>query len=159
VLVTDTNIWIDLDNGGILSDVFRLPYNFLIPDLATRELIRPRWQSLQVLGLVLQELSANQVIELTQLRLFHRNLSVIDLASFLLAKSLDATLLTGDSRLVELAKGNGLSVHGVLWLLDELVRLHVLTPKQAADVLQKILVAGAHLPRDECRKRLVNWSN
>ena len=102
VLVTDTNIWIDLDNGGILSDVFRLPYNFLIPDLATRELIRPRWQSLQVLGLVLQELSANQVIELTQLRLFHRNLSVIDLASFLLAKSLDATLLTGDSRIVEL---------------------------------------------------------
>ncbi len=26
VLVTDTNIWIDLDNGGILDDVFRLPY-------------------------------------------------------------------------------------------------------------------------------------
>ena len=39
VLVTDTNIWIDLDNGGILEDVFRLPYDFLIPDIATRELI------------------------------------------------------------------------------------------------------------------------
>jgi hypothetical protein len=159
VLVTDTNIWIDLDNGGILTVVFRLPYHFLIPDLATRELIRPRWQSLQALGLVLQELSADQVIELTQLRLSHRNLSVIDLASFLLAKSLNATLLTGDSRLFALAKENGLYVHGVLWLLDELVRLRVHAPKQAASALQKMLVAGAHLPRDECRKRLVNWSN
>lgn len=159
VLITDTNIWIDLDNGGILADVFRLPYHFLTPDIATRELIRPRWQTLQALGLVLQELSADQVIELAQLRLSHRNLSVIDLASFLLAKSLDATLLTGDSRLFELAKENGLPVHGVLWLLDELVRLRVLAPKQVVGALQKMLGAGARLPRDECRKRLVNWSN
>ena len=97
VLVTDTNIWIDLDNGGILEDVFRLPYDFLIPDIATRELIRPPWKILQAFGLVLQELAADQVIELAQLRLSHRYLSVIDLASFLLAKSLDAILLTGDS--------------------------------------------------------------
>ncbi len=41
VLVTDTNIWIDLDNGGILVDVFRLPYQFLTPDIAIREYIRP----------------------------------------------------------------------------------------------------------------------
>ena len=54
VLVTDTNIWIDLDNGGILIDVFRLPYQFLTPDIATRELIRPRWETLQALGLKFQ---------------------------------------------------------------------------------------------------------
>jgi hypothetical protein len=36
VLVTDTNIWIDLENGGILADVFKLPYQFLIPDFAIR---------------------------------------------------------------------------------------------------------------------------
>ena len=42
VLITDTNIWIDLENGGILIEVFRLPYQFLIPDFAIPELIRPR---------------------------------------------------------------------------------------------------------------------
>jgi predicted nucleic acid-binding protein len=158
VLITDTNIWIDLDNGGILADVFRLPYHFLTPDIATRELIRPRWQTLQALGLVLHELEADQVTELVQLRLFHRNLSIIDLAAFLLAKDLDATLLTGDSRLYELAVANGLSVRGVLWLLDEIIRLRVLVPERAAVALQKMLEMGARLPRDECRKRLVNWS-
>ena len=158
VLVTDTNIWIDLDNGGILEDVFRLPYDFLIPDIATRELIRPPWKILQAFGLVLQELAADQVIELAQLRLSHRYLSVIDLASFLLAKSLDAILLTGDSRLYELANKNRLPVHGVLWLLDEMVRLRVLVPIQVAGALRKMLEAGARLPQDECRKRLLDWS-
>jgi len=158
VLITDTNIWIDLDNGGILVDVFRLPYQFLTPDIAAREFIKPRWQTLQALGFVFQELLADQVIELAQLRLSHRNLSAIDLASFLLAKSLHATLLTGDSRLFELAISNDVSVHGVLWLLDEMVRLWVLVPERAAVALQKMLDMGARLPSDECRKRLLDWS-
>jgi hypothetical protein len=67
-------------------------------------------------------------------------------------------LLTGDSRLNDLAVASGLSVHGLLWLLDEMVRLRVLTPAQAADALQKMLNLGARLPRDESRKRLSDWS-
>jgi hypothetical protein len=39
VLITDTNIWIDLENGGILAEVFGLPYQFLKPDFAIRELV------------------------------------------------------------------------------------------------------------------------
>ncbi len=41
VLVTDTNIWNDLDNGDILTIVFKLPYHFLVHDLAIPELMRP----------------------------------------------------------------------------------------------------------------------
>jgi hypothetical protein len=32
-LVTDTNIWIDLEHGGLLALVFELPYQFLVPRL------------------------------------------------------------------------------------------------------------------------------
>jgi len=158
VMVTDTNIWIDLENGGIVTEVFQLPHRFLIPDFAIPELIRPGWEILEVLGLESRELSAEHVFELAQLRQTHRNLSVIDLAAFLLAKMLDATLLTGDWRLTELAIINGLSVHGVLWLLDELVHFLVLTPKQAAIALRRMLEQGARLPPDDCSDRLVNWS-
>ena len=56
VLVTDPNIWIDLENGGILAEVFGLPYQFLTPDFAIRELVRPKWPMLQALGLQSQEL-------------------------------------------------------------------------------------------------------
>jgi hypothetical protein len=86
VMVTDTNIWIDLENGGILVEVFRLPYRFLIPDFAIPELVRPRWETLKDLGLEAHELIAEQVVELVQLRQTYRYLSIIDLAAFLLAK-------------------------------------------------------------------------
>lgn len=51
VLVTDTNIWIDLENGKILADVFRLPYQFFTTDFAVEEFIHPRWAHLHDLGL------------------------------------------------------------------------------------------------------------
>jgi len=158
ILVTDTNIWIDLENGGILIEVFRLHFRFLIPDFAIPELIRPRWETLQALGLEAHELVAEQLIELAQLRQTHRNLSIIDLAAFLLARMLDATLLTGDWRLIELANAKRLSVHGVLWLLDEMVYSQALTPVQAATALRRMLEQGARLPADECKNRLSSWS-
>lgn len=45
VLVTDMNIWIDLENGKILTEVFRLPYQFFTTDFAVEEYIRPSRQS------------------------------------------------------------------------------------------------------------------
>jgi len=158
VLVTDTNIWIDLENGGILVEVFRLPYQFLIPDFAIPELIRPRWETLEVLGLRAHELPAEQVVELSRLRQAYRNLSMIDLSALLLARMLDATLVTGDWRLSELANANGLAVHGVLWLLDEIVHFKALTPGQAATALRRMLESGARLPPKECNNRITRWS-
>jgi hypothetical protein len=98
------------------------------------------------------------VVELFQIRQAYKNLSVIDLAAFLLAKMLDATLLTGDSRLNELANAGGLSVHGALWLLDEMVRFKTLTPGQAATALKRMLELGARLPAEECSSRISRWS-
>ena len=158
-LVTDTNIWIDLENGGILAEVFLLPRKFLIPDLAIHELIRPRWLTLQALGLEAHELATEQVEELYRLRQVHNNLSAIDLAAFLLAKTLDVTLLTGDKRLMELANTHGLHAHGVLWLLDEMIHFQVILPHQAANALMRMLDQGARLPEDECRIRVKKWSS
>ncbi len=158
VLVTDTNIWIDLENCGILVEIFRLPYQFLIPDFAFPELIRPRWEALEVLGLRAHKLPAKEVVELFQLRQVHKNLSSIDLSAYLLAKMLDATLLTGDWRLNELASTNGLSVHGVLWLLDEMVHFKALMSWQAVTALKRMLELGARLPTEECSNRLMKWS-
>lgn len=159
ILVTDTNIWIDLENGGILAEVFLLPYRFVTPDFAIREFVQPRWDALQALGLEAHELAPESIIELSNLRLAHKNLSIIDLSAFLLARALEATLLTGDWRLSNLAKANRLSVHGVLWLLDEMLRYQVVAPGQAANALRRMLDQGARLPTDECQKRLLCWSS
>jgi predicted nucleic acid-binding protein len=159
VLVTDTNIWIDLENGNILAEVFHLPYQFITTDFAIPEFVKPRWQILQTLGLETRELNSEHIQQLFELRKIFKNLSIVDLAAFLLAKSIETTLLTGDSRLNELAKANNLPVHGVLWLLDEMVQCHsIIALGQAANALRRMLDQGARLPAEECRKRLISWS-
>ncbi|TLM97396.1 hypothetical protein FDZ73_25095, partial [bacterium] len=116
VLVTDTNIWIDLENGKILADVFHLPYRFFTSDLAAGELVYPGWETLRNLGLQTHDLSPEDILELIRLRQIHRRLSAIDLAALLLARTLRASLVTGDRRLNELARAQGLPVYGVLWI-------------------------------------------
>ncbi len=159
VLVTDTNIWIDLENGKILAEVFRLPYQFFTTDFSVEEFIQPRWATLKDLGLQTHGLEPDFVLELIRLRQIHRQLSAIDLAALLLARALDASLVTGDRRLNELAKAQGLPVHGVLWILDEMMIHHVLTADQAAIALRQMLNQGARLPDGECQKRFDRWSS
>ena len=159
VLVTDTNIWIDLENGKILAEVFRLPYQFFTTDFAVEEFIHPEWATLQNLGLQIHGLEPEYVLELVRLRQIHHQLSAIDLAALLLARVLDASLVTGDRRLNELAKAQGIPVHGVLWILDEMVIHHVLTAHQAANALREMLDQGARLPDGECQKRFDRWSS
>ena len=62
VLVTDPNIWIDLENGGILAEVFHLPHQFLTSDFAIPELIHPKWQTLPALGLEVRELDSDHIL-------------------------------------------------------------------------------------------------
>jgi hypothetical protein len=157
ILVTDTNIWIDLDNGRILAEVFRLPYQFIIPDFAITEIQRPNWEKLLALGLTAHVLDATAMIELSRLRQSHHAISVVDLAAFLLARALNSTLVTGDKHLDVLARTNGIPVHGILWLLDEMVRYEVLPQLQAVNALNLMLEQGARLPWDECQMRFESW--
>lgn len=157
VLVTDTNVWIDLENGEILVEVFHLPYQFITPDLATAEFFHPKWETLQSLGLLPYELDPENVLELVHLRQTQNTLSVTDLAAYLLARSLKAILVTGDRRLNQLANTNGITVHGVLWLLDEMVIHQTIASGRAVGALRRMLDLGARLPVDECRKRLESW--
>ena len=69
LLVTDTNIWIDFDNGEILFEVFQLPYKLITSDFSITELMRPGWQSLKELGVEFIELEPKLVSELFQLRM------------------------------------------------------------------------------------------
>jgi predicted nucleic acid-binding protein len=79
------------------------------------------------------------------------------LFALVLARTLKATLLTGDRHLARVAALEGVPVHGTLWVLDEMVRLEVIAPPQAAQALERMLARGSRLPRAECQRRLQQW--
>lgn len=155
--VLDTNVPIDFHRGGLLEVLFRLPYDFLAPDVIIAELEVPAGRALITLGLRSVSLSGEEVLEVLALADRHRRPSVNDLFALILARTRGATLLTGDRALRALAEAEGLEVHGSLWLLDALVRLKIATPWEASAGLNLMLAHGSRLPERECRLRIRRW--
>jgi len=157
--ITDANIWIDLDHGGLLGRVFDLGYSLLIPDLTFDELLTPDTTLLVELGLQIRGLTGKQLAEVQGvLAARYPKPSVVDLTSLVLARDFSVVLLTGDSKLRAAAEAEGVDAHGVLWLLDRMLAANVLAPAEASRSLRLILHAGARLPSDEVDTRLGDWA-
>lgn len=154
VLLPDTSVLIDLERGAILETIFRLPFNYAVPSLLYRmELKDYGGNALMDLGLRLEELDVKEVMLAQTYSLRLRALSVPD--SFALAKSRSWILLSGDRKLVKLAKEEEVAVHGVLWLFD---RMYDEGVADGTELLNNLRAITAHprcrLPKAEIEKRL-----
>jgi len=155
--VADTSVLIDLHHGGILEAAFTLPFHWLTPDVILAEAHNPDGSELLAFGLEVGPLSGEQILEVADLVSKYRRVSTNDLFALVLAKHTAATLLTGDRRLREIAQAHGVRVHGTLWIMDQLVERHLLTPALAASSLDSILEMGSRLPPTECAIRMNRW--
>lgn len=123
VLVSDTSIIIDLDRGELLEQLFELPYDFCVPDLLyKKELAGELGDRLRSFGLDVIELSPAELSRATGLRREVKVLSTPDTFAFSLAEARRWTLLTGDGALRGLCERQGVEMHGVLWIIEELDR-------------------------------------
>ncbi len=119
ILVSDTSVLIDLERGGLLEAVFALPHEFAVPDVLYDHEMRGDWgDSLVRLGLRVEEVSKEGVANALRYRQQRATLSVPDSFALALAKERQWLLLTGDGQLRDLAGGEDVECHGVLWLLD-----------------------------------------
>ena len=155
--VVDASVLIDLHVGRLLRIVFQLPLFLMAPDVLIAELHEPDGDLLLDYGLARIELSSDDVREVSRLAVQYRGPSVNDLFALAAAKTMGASLLTGDRHLREVAEQEGIPVHGTLWLLDEMLRLAVIPPLVAAQALERMLEKGSRLPWDECQERLRQW--
>lgn len=156
VLVSDTSVLIDIQRASLLARLFSLPYDFVVPDLLYEtELIEWMGPELLELGLQVTELEPHEIVQATTLKRAKAALSTPDVFAFCLAAERGWTLLTGDGALRKEAERQELSMHGVLWLFDELERHEVCE----LDVLRTGLETlrdhhRCRLPADEIESRL-----
>lgn len=155
--VLDTSICVDLFNAGLLDIVLRLPYEFLLPDVVIEELEEPRGSWLLELGYTSVSLEGRNVAKVIALAERYRKASPVDLFALVYAQAHGCMLLTGDSFLRAAAEVETVEVHGVLWLLDEVVTHNVLLPPDAANALERMVATGSWLPKDECEMRIQKW--
>lgn len=158
ILVSDTNVWIDLYHGELLDVVFDLPYRFVTSDFAYKELRRPPGRTLTERGLEIEVFSIEQHGALFELQQEHSNPSLADVSCFLLARENGWPLVTGDKKLRTAGEKEKVQIRGVLWILDELARLELVSAPDLARALQEMLSSNARLPEQECRQRIKKWS-
>jgi len=157
ILVSDTNIWIDLHRSNLLKKVFQLPHQFVTTDFVWQELRKPPGQQLTDLGLTIEGISGDDTPELFNLKLSLNNSSLADVSCYFVARERGWTLLTNDGALRKSGRQAELDVRGVLWILDELERHQILPGAELSNALQSMLDGGARLPQSECQKRLARW--
>jgi hypothetical protein len=160
VLVSDTSVIIDLDRGALIEDLFRLPYEFAVPDLLfERELKGPLGDRMVALGLMVEELTPEEVTRAAALKRRQVELSTADTFACVIAEIRGWTLLTGDGGLRSVAAAIGLPMHGVLWLIDQLEAEGIVDGLGLHKALSAI---SAHprcrLPAVEVRRRLTRWA-
>ena len=159
ILVADTSVLIDLEHGGLLQVAFASGLMLVVPDLLyDYELEDRNGRYLRELGLVIAELSPEELSVAQSLRARHKGLSLPDCFALSCAHRQNHTLATGDQNLRKIAADRGVRVHGVLWLLDLLESNGVEKPT----LVQGLTAIRDHpkcqLPRDEVEARLAAWS-
>ena len=157
LLIADSNIWIDLSNGGLMRQFFGLPFRLGLADVAFHELKSVDRPALLRSGLAVLRLDATGVSEAAELGRRYRGPRRADLFALVLCKREGCGLLTGDKALRYAAASEGVEVRGILWVLDELVGRGVIDGPRAARALKDIWQAGARLPAEQVRHRLRCW--
>lgn len=157
IYISDTNIWSHFRHGGLLEELFALPFAFASTEFVLDELLAGEAEQLKALGLVVETLESDAVTALFNLKVQHNNSALADVSCYYVAKEKGLPLLTGDGQLREQATKDGVEVRGALWLLDQLIEHEVIASNHAAAALQAMLDAGARLPRAECERRFGDW--
>ena len=158
LLVSDTSVLVDLERGDLVEAAFGLPYRFVVPDLLyERELKDYGGPAMIVLGLVVADLTSEQLVYAQTCIREAPALSVPDSFALSLAAEGGGTLLTGDRRLRDLASKKGVACHGLLWLLDEMWHLGIGVERLRMGLQRIQAHPQCRLPTREVNKRLAQY--
>lgn len=165
IVVNDTNIFIDLFEVGLLEKFFSLPWEVHTTDFVMLELQREgqhetvvRYQSDQ--RLVVPILEAKELLEignLYQQYVNRTNISLTDCSVWYYAKVNNYILLTGDRKLRTASTYDGVEVHGVIYVFDNLVEFNMISRQIAVEKLQQLYSINPRLPKEEVDKRINLW--
>lgn len=146
LLISDANILIDLDTGGLLAPMFSMDCRFAVPDVLYHEELMEQHAGLLDMGLESMTLSGELVAEVELLVQRYRRPGRNDLFALALAACEICPLLTGDKDLREAAEAEGVEVRGTLWLVTEMVRSQKISAQVARAAYQRMRDSGRRLP-------------
>lgn len=153
-LVSDANIFIDMEVGGVLEFMFSLPETIAVPDVLYAEELEKQHPHLLKMGLRTLEVRAEFVSEAWRMGELYPKPSQNDLLALSLAKQEQCPLLTGDARLREAALCENVDVRGTLWLMERLFAAAVLDIAKIEAAYGKMRQENRRLPWQDVEVQL-----
>ena len=162
ILISDTNILIDLCVTGLVEKCSCLDVDFRTVDFVINEITNPAQAAVvqhQIDNghLTVIQFTQEETLELMDLYAryeYNTNLSLTDCAVMLCAKKGNYRLLTGDKNLRIKATNEGVMVSGILYLTDMMVHEGAVTPLDMADYLEELLRKNNRLPKESIQTRI-----
>ncbi|MBV6426346.1 MAG: hypothetical protein KIPDCIKN_00858 [Haliscomenobacter sp.] len=161
IIVTDTNVFIDLVQSGALDFFFQCPFDICTTDLVLEELNSDQRALVEkhIASAHLQvfELSDKEIMEALNLKTECNLKRITDKSILLKAIQLKACLLTGDGDLRKEGKRAGLEVRGSLWVIREIWTMGLSDKKRVLEMLEKLSM-NTRLPKtalDELKNEIL----
>ncbi|MCL5255044.1 MAG: PIN domain-containing protein [Gammaproteobacteria bacterium] len=146
LLVSDANILIDMQEGGLLDAFFALPYDFIVPDILFEEELAEEHADLPARGLTLVELSSDVMMTAFRMIQAHSKPSRNDVFAMCLAMDKGCPLLTGDKDLRHAAEAEGVEVQGTIRMVSAMIEHGIITVEQAQQAYDLMRESGRRLP-------------
>jgi predicted nucleic acid-binding protein len=157
LLISDANIFIDVEDGNLTPVIFQLPFEFAVPDILFELELRQTHSHLLEAGLKVKSLSVDSVKKAESLNFKYPKASMMDHAALALAMQENCPLLTGDRDLRSAAHKENVEVHGTIWIIENLLHQKLLKQKQARKSFDCMKAKGSRLPWGDVEKLLNKW--
>ncbi len=154
LLISDANIFIDFNVCGLLGALFKLSQAIGVPDMLFEDELREHHANLIDLGLQLLTLQPTAMRRTAEFATKYQRTSRLDLAALALAEQEGCHLLTGDRYLREAAEKEGVTVHGTLWLGEQLVVQGVIDFNALVNGYAIMKASGRRLPWAQMDRQL-----
>ena len=162
IVVSDTNVFIDLISIGLQEQFFQLPLEVHTTDMVVFE-IKRSGQSDIIKDLIERcciKVKTHTPEEMQPFFLAEHkryNLSPADFSVLTYSKNNNYVLLTGDGNLRKVAISEGVNVHGTIYIIAEMVEHHILTELQGAQKLEMLLNINQRLPKSIINRLIERW--
>ena len=159
LIISDSNIFIDMEVGGLIKHMFSLPETFGTPDTLFYEELQENHAELPQLGLQVMELRSDFITMAEEFIGRYKGPSLNDLLAMALAKQEECPLLTGDGKLRSAAENEAMEVHGTLWLVERLHMESIITTRRVEIAYEKMQLAERRLPWDEVQRQIQRFKS
>jgi len=143
-----------MEDCGLTEIMFKLPFQFTVPDILYYDELENDHLNLLELGLVSLELTEVTLRKSMALDQTHKKPSRYDCLALAAAIQEECMLLTGDRALTKVARKEQVETKGTIWLVEQLIVHNLINKSQANKAFDDMKEAGSRLPWDEVEKLL-----